>query len=351
MSEKAQKTALLLLAVFLLALSAAACGGEAEDAAAPDIAATVQAAVAQSLPTATPEPTADLAATIAAAVERNLPTPEPTTEPDVAATVIARLSATKAAEPTPTPTPEPTATPAPTATPRPTLTPRPTPTAWPTPTPTPRPTPTQELSIRDVVEAARPAVVKILVNRVIEGEEVRSGGSGAIFRTNPDLSAYIITNHHVIDAAARIVVTVNDRKEYEGTLLGSDSEADLAVVRICCGRFHHLDFADPETLRDGDEIVLMGYPLLLTGRASMTRGIISAQRYDQWMSSYLIQTDAAMNPGNSGGPMLSKSGEIIGINTFGYESTASGRSIEGMSFAVSTKTVRSLIEELIAGGE
>ena len=93
----------------------------------------------------------------------------------------------------------------------------------------------------------------------------------------------------------------------------------------------------------------MGYPLGLPGEATVTRGIVSAARYDSEYRSFVIQTDAAINPGNSGGPMLSKSGEILGINTFGYDETQSGRPVEGLSFAISETTVQQHIPTLQAG--
>ena len=91
---------------------------------------------------------------------------------------------------------------------------------------------------------------------------------------------------------------------------------DLAVVTICCGQFHTLPFGDASRLEPGGEVVAIGYALGLSGEASITRGIVSAIRYDSRYLSDVIQTDAAINPGNSGGPMLSMSGEILGINTF-----------------------------------
>ena len=86
---------------------------------------------------------------------------------------------------------------------------------------------------------------------------------------------------------------------------------DLAVVSICCGRFHTLPFGDASRLEPGDEVVAIGYALGLSGEATITRGIVSAMRYVPDYRSDVIQTDAAINPGNSGGPMLSMAGEIL----------------------------------------
>ena len=357
--------AALILGLTLIASSA--CAGESP-ASTPDLGATVEAAVSSALPTETPTPLPDINATITAGMDATreaeptaTPTPQPT--PDIDATVEARMAATIAAVPTPTNTPLPTDTPIPTATPTPTpvptATPRPTPTptATPTPTPvptatprptsTPRPTPTPRPTatptpnpaalLSEMVKRARPAVVRI---------ETRTGsGSGAIFETQGQ-TAYVITNQHVVEGASEVNVTVNDSSTYRGTVLGTDSVRDLAVVRICCGSFRKLAFGDASRLEPGDEVVAIGYALGLSGQATITRGIVSAIRYEREYLSDVIQTDAAINPGNSGGPMLSMTGQILGINTFGYDETDSGRSVQGVNFAISETTVQARIPVL-----
>ena len=191
-----------------------------------------------------------------------------------------------------------------------------------------------------MVRQIRPAVVRIQTSS--------SSGSGVIFETQGQ-TGYVITNHHVVEGSVQVNVTVNDSTTYRGSVLGTDSVRDLAVVSICCGSFLALPFGNVDTLQPGDEVVAMGYPLGLPGQATVTRGIVSAIRYDPSHLSDVIQTDAAINPGNSGGPMLSLSGEILGINTFGYEQTRSGRPVEGLSFAISQTTVRARIFVLRAG--
>ena len=159
----------------------------------------------------------------------------------------------------------------------------------------------------------------------------------------------MVTNEHVVEGQSRVSVTVNDSTTYSGTVLGVDAVRDLAVVSICCGDFTALEFGDAAGLEAGDEIVAIGYALGLSGEATVTRGIVSAVRYDSRFLSDVIQTDAAINPGNSGGPMLSMSGQILGINTFGYDETQSGRPVEGLSFAISAVTVQQEISRLRAG--
>ena len=341
----------------LLALALIACGTEQAPLTAtplPDIGATVEAAVAGALPTETPTSPPDIDATVVAmvaATQSAVPTATPTPPPDIDATVEARMAATVAAMPMPTLSAAPTATPAPantptpTASPVPTATPRPTPvpTRTPRPTPTPRPTstpvptmaPVNRLS--EMVKQVRPSVVRI--------ETSSGGGTGVIFETSGQ-TAYVITNEHVVQGFGEVEVVVNDRSKYRGTVRGTDRARDLAVISICCGTFRSLPFGDASGLEPGDEVVAIGYALGLSGEATISRGIVSAIRYDSSFASEIIQTDAAINPGNSGGPMLSLSGQILGINTFRIDASDSGRPAEGLGFAISGTTVQTRIPAL-----
>ena len=193
------------------------------------------------------------------------------------------------------------------------------------------------MTLSDMVNEVRPAVVRIATSTSV--------GTGVIFETS-GRTAYVITNEHVISGHREVTVVVNDSDRYRGRVLGEDAVRDLAVVSICCGNFRSLDFGDAAGLRAGDEVVAIGYALGLSGQASITRGIVSAIRYDSSHLSDVIQTDAAINPGNSGGPMLSMSGEILGINTFSIEQSRSGRPAEGLGFAVSGTTVQARIPNL-----
>ena len=176
-------------------------------------------------------------------------------------------------------------------------------------------------------------------------ETYDGGGTGVIFETQGQ-TAYLVTNHHVVEGYSQVNVVVNDYTTYLGTVRGTDRVSDLAVVSICCGRFRALPFGDTSRLEPGDEVVAIGYALGLSGQATITRGIVSAMRYDSLLQSNVIQTDAALNPGNSGGPMLSMSGEILGINTFRIDESDSGRAAEGLGFAVSETTVQARIPTL-----
>ena len=202
---------------------------------------------------------------------------------DLVATTVANSIAASTATPAPAPTPAPT--------------PTPTPTPEPTPTPTPMPT------LSEVLDQVRPSVVRINTD---EGS-----GSGVIFRVDDEI-AYIMTNHHVVEDAGLIDVVVDDWVTYIGTVLGSDDARDLAVLRICCGDFQPAIFGDAYNLRPGTAVLTVGYPLGISGQATATRGIVSAVRYEDRVRSEVIQTDAALNSGSSGGPLISLRGRGAG---------------------------------------
>ena len=111
-----------------------------------------------------------------------------------------------------------------------------------------------------------------------------------------------------------------------------------------------LPFGDASMVAVGSDVIAIGYALGIEGPATVTRGIVSAIRYQSEFDRWVIQSDAPINPGNSGGPLLSLSGEILGINTFGIRQTSSGVPVEGFGFAVSETTVATLLPGLKAGG-
>jgi len=306
-----------------------------------DIGATVAAAVAAALPTSTnspPLPTPNVEATVEASIQATkeaILTPMPILptvdiEAIVAAAVVAALpTSTPTPRPTPIP-PTPTPAPLPTASPTavPTLIPTIIPTATPAPAPTPAPTPIP--TVADMIEAVRPSIVQIKTNL--------GSGSGFIFEiSRTGGTALVLTNAHVVEGTDWISVILNDSATLSGKISGVDPAQDLAVLKICCGRFQALVFGDASSLRAGVRVIAIGYPLGISGTASVTDGIVSAVLYDK--GRWVIQTDAAINPGNSGGPLLSLSGKVLGINTYRYETTESGRPVEGMGFAVSEASV------------
>ena len=330
----------LILALTLASGLAAACARESPPAPpptpTPSIKEIVQTAVATAMPPVSPNPTPNLEATV-----------EVRSATRTAAGMAATIAAMPKPPPVPTPTPAPAPQPEPAPTPTPTPVPLPVPISTPTPVPMPTPTPTQPpaptaqppASLSEMIKRVRPSVVRIQAGS--------KTGSGAIFDIQ-GATAYIITNHHVIEDAGQLRVIVNDFSTYPGTVLGTDSVRDLAVVSICCDSFKKLSFGDPAALEAGDEVISMGYALGIQGEASITRGIVSAVRYDQTYDSVVIQTDAAINPGSSGGPILSMDGDILGINTFRIDQSTSGRAAEGIGFAISGTTVSQHIPVLQA---
>jgi len=157
----------------------------------------------------------------------------------------------------------------------------------------------------------------------------------------------VITNLHVVKGADDIAITVDDSNTYPAVILGVDSFHDLAVLEICCGQFQSLDIEPDIEVNDGDQVFAMGYPLGISGKASVTEGIVSAIRYEQ--GNWYVQTDASINPGSSGGPLLSRSGQVLGLNTFKMGTTDSNGQIEGMGFALSEKTLNQRLSDLKSG--
>ena len=177
-----------------------------------------------------------------------------------------------------------------------------------------------------------------------------SSGTGIIMSSD----GYVITNHHVITGALVISVLTNDNQEFEAALVGSDEMSDLAVLKIDARGLQAAEFGDSSKLRVGDSVVAIGDPLGVQLRGTMTNGIISAINRDLTVGDRtmtLIQTNAALNNGNSGGPLINCYGQVIGINTVKmssyYTATAS---VEGLGFAIPISVAKPIIDELIENG-
>ena len=174
------------------------------------------------------------------------------------------------------------------------------------------------------------------------GDDVqRSSGSGFIF----DPTGFIITNHHVIDGAETITVTLSDEREFTASVIGSDEATDVALLKIDAGTpLPFAVFGDSSIARVGEEVLAVGNAFGLSG--SVSRGIVSAKGRDIRIGGpYVdfIQTDAAINRGNSGGPLFSMSGQVIGMNTAIFSPT--GGSV-GIGFAVPSNIVARIINDL-----
>lgn len=207
-------------------------------------------------------------------------------------------------------------------------------------------------NFKELIKSSTPAVVKIntATDSSYSGSSRDStGGVGSGFIISDD--GYIVTNHHVVDGAGRIIVRLNDRREYNADLIGSDSRSDLALLKIEENGLPSLEFADSGILEPGDWVLAIGSPFDLDYSASA--GIVSAigrSLPDGSGQDYVpfIQTDVAINPGNSGGPLFNLSGEVVGINSQIF--TRSG-GFMGLSFAVPSAVAVSVIEQLKTNGE
>ncbi|MBY8975412.1 Do family serine endopeptidase [Rhodobacteraceae bacterium NNCM2] len=182
-------------------------------------------------------------------------------------------------------------------------------------------------------------------NQPKRGPEMATGlGSGFVISSD----GYIVTNHHVIDGADRITVRMSDRKEYEAEVIGADAQTDLALLKIEATGLPALELADSGELRVGEDVIALGNPFGLGG--SVTTGIVSGIARDIHAGPYVdfIQTDAAINRGNSGGPLFNEDGEVVGVNSAIYSTT--GGSV-GVGFAVPSNTVSDVVAELLEDGK
>jgi len=198
-----------------------------------------------------------------------------------------------------------------------------------------------------IAEKVSPSIVAISLKtrsrdffgRVYEGQGT---GSGIII----DKQGHIITNNHVVEGANDIIVILHDGKELEATLIGRDSQTDLAVIKVDADNLTVAELGDSSALKVGELAVAIGSPMGTEYAGSVTAGIISGLNRTVSIgddSIKLIQTDAAINPGNSGGALVNSEGKVIGINTIKFAETR----VEGMGFAIPINEAKPIIEDLI----
>jgi Do/DeqQ family serine protease len=179
--------------------------------------------------------------------------------------------------------------------------------------------------------------------------QVRQGfGSGVILSED----GYIVTNNHVIENAEKIKVILNDKREFEAKLIGTDPSTDIALLKIEAKDLPYLTYGNSENLKLGEWVLAVGNPFNLT--STVTAGIVSARarnlglKQDAYSIESFIQTDAAVNPGNSGGALVNQQGNLVGINAVIYSKTGS---YSGYSFAIPVTIVKKVVKDLKEYGE
>jgi serine protease Do len=179
-------------------------------------------------------------------------------------------------------------------------------------------------------------------------QPVMSSGSGVIISTD----GFIVTNNHVVQDANYIYVTLNDKRTYEAELVGRDPTTDIALLKVDETSLPYIDYGNSDEIQIGEWVLAVGNPFNLT--STVTAGIVSAKARNinilaqQFAIESFIQTDAAVNPGNSGGALVNNKGELLGINTAIASRTGS---YVGYSFAVPVNIVKKIVSDLIEFGE
>jgi len=204
-------------------------------------------------------------------------------------------------------------------------------------------------SLADLVEGVQLSVVSISVDIISRGRffDFTDEGSGTGMIISND--GYIVTNYHVVQNASDIKVSLSDGRNYSAEIVGLDVLTDLAVIKIKATDLSTIKFGHSNLLRAGDWVFTIGNALGLKGGPSVTFGIVSGvdrtvqtERGDLYD---MIQTDAAINQGNSGGPLVNDKGEVIGINTAVYSGA------QGIGFSVSSTVAQPVIDSLIQDGK
>ena len=201
------------------------------------------------------------------------------------------------------------------------------------------------MALQDIYTSNIGSVVSILCSGYGGG----STGTGVILSGD----GYIVTNAHVVDNSASIEVRLSDDRAFSGRIVGSDEISDLAVLRIEAADLIPASFGDSGALRVGDAVVAIGDPLGVEFRGTYTNGIISAINRDvdvDGRTMTLIQTNAALNSGNSGGPLINCYGQVIGINTMKIGAFTDSAGVEGLGFAIPSVTVKEIVDQLISQG-
>lgn len=215
-------------------------------------------------------------------------------------------------------------------------------------------------SLPDIIDAASPGVVGILnyqsAARPVVGEPKLTGSGSGFVLTD---AGYIVTNQHVVENAQQLKVSLPDGTIVDATLIGSDVMSDVAVLKVEAEGLQALPIGDSDPIRVGEFVLAIGNPISADELyGSVTFGIISAKarqiNIDGFSNEYM-QTDAAVNPGNSGGPLINMRGEVIGVTsakytTAGFDNLGNSISSEGIGFALPINNVMEIVDSLIGEG-
>ena len=200
------------------------------------------------------------------------------------------------------------------------------------------------LSLQEIYKKCIGGVVSITAS----AQSGKSSGTGIVLSAD----GYLITNHHVFENAQVIAVQTSDDRQFQASIIGSDEASDLALLKVDATDLQPAEFGDSGKLAVGDRVVAIGDPLGAQLRGTMTSGIVSAINRDLEVNDRtmtLIQTDAALNNGNSGGPLINCYGQVIGINTMKLRSYYS-TTAEGLGFAIPMAVAKPILEELMENG-
>ena len=201
------------------------------------------------------------------------------------------------------------------------------------------------MSLQDIYTKNIPSVVSITTS----GRNASSTGTGVILTSD----GYIVTNAHVVENGTAFSVQLTDDRIFPARLVGADAVSDLAVLHIEAQDLTPAELGDSEKLRVGDSVTAIGDPLGVELRGTYTNGIVSAINRDVAMNGRtmtLIQTNAALNSGNSGGPLINCYGQVVGINTMKIGAFTDKAGVEGLGFAIPSATVKDIVDQIITQG-
>lgn len=205
----------------------------------------------------------------------------------------------------------------------------------------------EALSAKQVYRKCAPSVVSVKGSS--EDSSGYSWGTGIIFSSD----GYIVTNTHVIDGCSEVSIGLYDGSSYDAKLVGADTMSDIAVLKIEAEGLCAAEFAYASQLEVGDIVYALGNPLGENYRLTLTDGIISAISREVSFNGYtmnLLQTNTAINEGNSGGPLINEHGQVVGITNMKVMSSVSYNAVEGIGFAIPSDTTREMVDSLLTDG-